>query len=209
MTFYVFYMMLGNLIISPLTNMFDPFYLWKLLRQAYARKKLEKDILQHYTQKDLNTLYEPPEMCLYLRYCNIIRTFLVSVFFFEICPAGIIISLIYLIVQFWVDKVMVLRRYKRLPRYHPNLAHELNEIAEVSIFLLAAGSWIFKWRAGQHLHVIDICCLVVGVLFLVVPLKSISTSTANSQRVIQEYNEHNIERYESDHRQTYTQITKD
>lgn len=193
MSFYVFYMLIGNLFVGPFSNMFDPFYLYKLFKQSYARKKLEKGTLRHYTQKDLNQLYEPPEMNLHLRYCNIIRTFLVSVFFFEILPIGMVICLLFLIVQFWVDKLMVLRRYKRLPRYHPKLAHELSEIAEVAIFLLAAGSCIFKWRAGHQLHTIDICSLAVGCLFLVIPLKAFARTTVNSEKVLDEYNESNLD----------------
>lgn len=194
MTFYVFYMLVGNLIIGPLMNILDPFYLWRLVKQYYARKRLGDDTLHHYNQKELNATYEPPDMCLYLRYCNIIRTFLVSVFFFEICPIGMPICLLFLIVQFWVDKIMILRRYKRIPRFHPKLAHELNEIAEYCIFLLAAGSWVFKWRAFRTVHFVDICCLVVGFFFLIFSLKTFVQPSKQKDKVIEEYNEHNFDR---------------
>lgn len=162
-----------------------------MLRIRSTKKKLEENKLQYFTQKELNELIEPPDMRLYVRYCNLIRTFLVSVFFFDICPIGMPICLLYLIVQFWVDKSLILGRYKRIPRFHPKLSQDLNEIAEYSIFLLAAGALVFKWKAGLSLNVVDLCCIGLGVLFLILPLKVLLSNSNQSNKVIEDYNMQN------------------
>ena len=56
---------------------------------------------------ELNTLYEPPDIGLFFRYGNTIRTYFVAVFFSYILPTGPLLCMIYLILQYWVDKYFI------------------------------------------------------------------------------------------------------
>lgn len=182
-------MLLGNLVFSPLLTLLDPVYLWKCAKQEYSWKRLREGELKHYTQKEVNEMFEPPEACIDVRYCNVIRTLLVSVFFFDMCPIGMPICLAYFFVQFWVDKYLYLRRFKRIKRFHSSLAVELNENAEFSIFLLIIGSITFKIKANKTIHIMDFCLLAAACLLLLVPLKKIAETRDHQAKVIEEYHE--------------------
>lgn len=143
--------------------------------------------LEHYTQKEVNALFEPSEAYLYVRYCNVIRTFLVAAFFFDLCPLGMPLSFLYLCLQFWTDKYLFLRRSKRMRRFHANLAVELNENTEVAVFLLVAGSIIFKIKSQKSIYIQDLGFLALACLLLFVPLKKLSERGDQKDKVLEDY----------------------
>lgn len=180
-------MLLSNLMFGPLLSLCDPIYLTKMLKQAYYWKRLREGLLDHFTQKEVNAMFEPPDVNIDVRYCNVVRTYLVTAFFFDMCPLVVPLCLCYLLVQFWVDKYLFLRRSKRIRRYHPKLAIELNENAEYAIFLLIVGSIAFKFKANKSVHVLDFCLLGIASLLLFVPLKKFSERRDHHKKVIEDY----------------------
>ena len=202
----VFINMLTNLVLNPLLHAFDPSHLARLLKQYTVKKKMEKDKdFSEMTQKELNELFEPADLTIYLRYTSVIRTFFVSCFFFDILPLGMPICFFFLLLQFWTDKNMVIRRYKRSIRYHHQLSYKLNEFTEISMFLLVSGNALFKYKVANTITVIDVICVVVSFIFIVYPTVEMAKRTVHNELVINEYHDNTL--YTGTARNTYYRLT--
>ena len=190
----VFINMLTNLVLNPLLHAFDPSHLARLLKQYTVKKKMEKDkYFSEMTQKELNELFEPADLTIYLRYTSVIRTFFVSCFFFHVVPSGMFICLIFLIIQFWVDKYMILRRYKITTRYHHNLSYELNEFCEKSILLVALGHLMIKYNIRKEFFIVDILSVVFAVIIIFNPVFEYARHKVNQEMELrQSYKNENM-----------------
>ncbi len=145
----IFYNEISNLLIGPLLYRFAPGYLLKRYKQIRTRKQLSNGEQVLVTQKELNQLFEPPEVNIYLRYCNILRSFFVACFFFYVTPLCMLICLLFLAVQFFVDKFMILNRNKRMPPYHRLLSLQLAQVSKISIILIAFSNYYFRNRSNE------------------------------------------------------------
>lgn len=145
-TTFVFNMQLTNLWMNPLLHAFAPGF---LIQEFWVKRRLEKRLRKTEpvttTQKELNELLEPPELAIHVRYSSIIRTFFVSCFFFDMLPIGMLLCLIFMIIQFWVDKYMLLRRYKRMKKMSKHLPYGVSWIASSCTFLVVLGHLVVKY----------------------------------------------------------------
>ncbi len=167
---YIFTNEVNNLLLGPLLYAFDPEHLISLMQQNSLKKQLERKELTDLSQKDLNELFEPADMMIYLRYCSVIRTFFVSCFFFYVLPFNMIVCAVFLVTQYWMDRYMILRRYKRATRYHHFLSFDLAKFSEVGLLLLCLSNILFKNQEGRYDRFIDMGCLVISVFLLFFPL---------------------------------------
>jgi len=70
-----------NLVVTPLLNILDFLYFFKLWKQRGVKKQLERKELVVMTQSELNTLFEGPDIQISLRYANLIKWLLLACFF--------------------------------------------------------------------------------------------------------------------------------
>lgn len=63
------------------------------------------------TQRQANDLYEGHPVDMALRYANILKTVFFTAAVSPIIPMGVPLSIIGLIISYWVDKYLLLRRY--------------------------------------------------------------------------------------------------
>lgn len=174
-------MMATNMIVGPLLALFPPAYLFRLWQQSRLAKRLEKGEVFEYTQKDTNEIFEPVDPGIDVKYCNVIRTFLVSAFFFELCPLAMPLCFGFMIFSYWVDKYLLIRRAKRMRRFHADLAIDLGENAELAMFLLAAGKLIFKYKATRTLDIFDFILIAITICTLIVPFQSMVEKDEDSK----------------------------
>ena len=150
-TTYIFKMQLTNMWLNPLLHALDPAF---FLREFWVKRQLEKKLMRlkpvSITQKELNELFEPPDLAMHTRYASVIRTFFVSCFFFEMLPSGMFLCLVFMVIQYRVDKYMVLRRYKRAKRMSKHLAYGVSWIATSCIFLVVAGHVTVKYLMTKN-----------------------------------------------------------
>lgn len=167
---YIFNQALANIFIGPLMHLLNPFHLFRLLRQRVVLRKINNKEALDMNQKDLNRIFEPSEAGVNARYSAVVRSFFVSCFFFEIVPSCMFVTVVYLAVQFWVDKYMLLRQYQKSPKLDPQLGLRIGELAESSMFLLALGRIYARVQTGQKVHPSDYLCLAVSCALCVTPL---------------------------------------
>ena len=189
-TYQIFNSLLTNLWMNPLLHAFSPgFFLTEFWTKRRVENRLIKGEFVEITQKELNDLFEPPEMSMHTRYASIVRTFFVSCFFFDVLPIGMILCLIFMIIQFWVDKYMILRRYKRTNRLSKQLSYGVSWIASSCIFLVVLGHMVNKYvlnqgfsRYSTSIQVIDLAYLTVAYLVSLLNLKYIIRCKRKIQR---------------------------
>jgi hypothetical protein len=167
---YVFTNEANNLLLGPLLYACDPAHLFDLFRQAALKRQLARRELPGLAQKDLNELFEPADMAIYLRYCSVIRTFFVSCFFFYVLPFNMVMCAVFLTAQYWLDRYMVLRRYRRAARLHALLSFELAKFSELGLLLLCLSNVLFKSQEGRFDRAADLVCLLLALALQGFPL---------------------------------------
>jgi hypothetical protein len=167
---YIFNQLLTNIFLGPFMHLFDPFFIMRILRRRSAVSKIKNNEFPDLNQKDLNQLHEPNGAGINGRYSAVVRTFFVSCFFFEIVPSCMFVTVIYLCVQFWVDKYMLLRLYQKSPKLDPQLGLRIGELAESSMFLLALGRIYSRIQTGKEVHSSDYLCFIISCALCITPL---------------------------------------
>lgn len=184
LTLYVFYVLVGQGLAPLFTQYFEVRYCWKLLQRWYYSKRLKQGKFCGLTQTELNEIYEGTEVNLFYRYCDVTRIYFVAVFFSYILPIGPVICLIYLILQFWLDKVMIMRRYKTLVRLNSELAIQILEFAEISLILFGLGNIFFHFAEKRELNWLEVLTLVVSGLLVLMPIMEIAKKMARNTQLL-------------------------
>ena len=191
---HVLSMLITNMFLNPIMHIVSPGFLYKLW---WTRRRIQNDLEAekpvNLTQKDLNLMYEPEDPSLHVRYASLVRTFFVSCFFFDILPIGMVICFGFMVFQFWIDKYMILRRYRRIPRLHQELAYGAAQIAEFGGFLFVLGHLLFKYRKifvfetqenyQNSTKLIDVLFTVLSFLFPLLSMRLIMISEKDDEEI--------------------------
>jgi len=136
----MFYVFITNTFVTPIFNLLDPEYFYKLF---VRRKFLNLGDNAVTTQKEANTMYEGPVPNMSNKYAQSIKTLLLTAFYAPAMPIAIFFSLFGLLLTYWSDKYLFLRR-NALP---PALGHELNtsmlEYLDLMVLFWALGNYLF------------------------------------------------------------------
>jgi hypothetical protein len=124
-----------------LSNMWYFFRKWKVSRLE-KKYPLDKPIPE-YTQRELNDIYEYPDMDISYKYSYIAKTFLMSAFYMPLLPVGVIISIIGIGLTFFIEKYNFLRTYKRPDMLNQEICKFFFNYFKIFIFTLSIGNWIF------------------------------------------------------------------
>jgi len=99
------------------------------------------------TQKELNELYELPDMKISAKYSYIAKTLLMSFLYIPIFPLGLIISFLGLLLGYWLEKFNFANMYKKPEMLNRQLAEFY-----VSYFILV----FFAYGVGDYLFLKDV-----------------------------------------------------
>lgn len=86
--------------VTPIVTYFDFSYIFLLIKRKYATKK--------FTQRQLNSLFENPEMDIAYKFSYIFKTILASFFFITLFPLGGLISLFGIFLSYIIEKVSII-----------------------------------------------------------------------------------------------------
>lgn len=70
------------------------------------------------------------------KYPVLIKTMWITGFYIPLIPIAVPISIAALIICYWVDKYLILRRYKRPPVLSADLNKEMTELLEIVPFMM-------------------------------------------------------------------------
>ncbi|KAL4116823.1 hypothetical protein PRIC2_012275 [Phytophthora ramorum] len=130
-------LLIANLVTAPVIQLLSPFE--KFYRWFYGPKAK--------TQRKLNSYYSGAYWKLAERYTQITKSVGIALFFKSLLPTGLIITGLSLLVNYWVDKFCLLRKWKTPPRYDGLVArasrYHLLLVALVSLIMM--GHWYNGW----------------------------------------------------------------
>lgn len=145
----MFNVLLANAIVPPLMTIFDIFYMIKLFKRREISKQSVDSI---YTQAEANTLdfifykkikkkkfrvFEGMNLEMWRKYPILIKTMLVTAFYAPLIPLLIPISLFALIIYYWVEKYLIINRYKRPPIISASLNRVMTDMLELVPLFMA------------------------------------------------------------------------
>ena len=132
-------MFLSNSLVTPIMWTLNiKYFLKKLIQFIIERRKFH-----FYTQRELNNLYELPEMKISYKYSYLAKTLLMSFLYIPIFPLGIIISLLGFILGYYLEKYNFIKMYKRPEMLNSNLCEFYSNYFVVNFFMLGIGNYIF------------------------------------------------------------------
>ncbi len=122
----MFFQQLSNMILTPLLNYFSVGLILQKFFQRRVEDKLAAGQLHDLTQLELNQMYTPPELNMCDTPMDLIRTAAVAFFVFEQVPSGMLLCTVGIVLQYLVVKLLLVSRYKKMPKYNQELAFEYN-----------------------------------------------------------------------------------
>ncbi len=106
------YFFISNAVSVPLLKFLDPSFIGKAFKQVEMESNLTDDFM---TQQQLNELYEYSQFDVSERYSSTIRVLLMTALFAPLIPICVPINLLGLILKYWIDKWLLLRRNSAPP----------------------------------------------------------------------------------------------
>ena len=137
----VFINFIVTAVVGPLTSIFDPFYYMRLYKRSKVIKEGKACTL---TQKEANLLFEGPPIDMALCYSNVLKAVWLAAFYAPLLPVGLPISFVGLVITYWVNKYLLLRRYVKPLELGQGLSFWMSEYLELTPFFFAAGNFIFR-----------------------------------------------------------------
>lgn len=104
----IFFLFITNSYMSSIFNYFDIVWGYRLWRRYQIEKQGEKCTIP---QCEANYIFEGHPIDIALRYANILKTVFFTTFYAPVVPLGYVFSFLGLIINFWVDKYLLVRRY--------------------------------------------------------------------------------------------------
>ena len=109
----MFILFVVNAIVTPLLWTFNIPFLIKKFRIYLIEKQKEPDESHHMTQRELNKLYELPDMKIAYKYSYLAKTLAMALFYFPIFPMGYLISFVGFILGYLLELFNFTHLYKR------------------------------------------------------------------------------------------------
>jgi len=97
---------LSNSFVTPILTYIDFSYYFLIIRRKFVN-------VQNSSQRDLNALFENPQMDIALRYSYIFKTLLGALFFNTLFPLGGLIGLLGIFLTYIIDKVLLISLLKK------------------------------------------------------------------------------------------------
>jgi hypothetical protein len=158
------FVLLSNAFVAPLLYVLSPMYIIKRIKQ---RKAINNPLI---LQGEANLLWEEPQVDMPQRYANSFKTLIVTLSYAPILPLGILISIVGIIVQYWVDKMLLIKRHSRPARLSGALADAMVRIIPFAILIYAIMNYVFMWKLNSEDSYVAFVWMWIVVSYFVLPI---------------------------------------
>lgn len=115
------------------------------------------------TQAAMNLLWSGSVWTLSERYTDLVKSIFTGLFFMSIVPVGLVFSCMALFVCYWVDKYLLLRKWKQVPKIGGDLAKDSQTYLLLAIVAHFMFSTVFYSSfTYDHVCAIDVDCMNAG-----------------------------------------------
>ena len=180
------FVFLWNALIPPLVWLTDPWTHQKNHKRAEEIKKAQRKQC-YLTQKECNELNEQVEYTQGKRYADIMKTMWVIIptptpiklfqftFLYGTCiPFGIIMSVLNLIIYYWIDKYNLLRRRTIKESLSMQVSVEMIDLLDICIIFFAMGNLTFQYQLFGSIDKLSIIQLFLSCIYAILPMQDIN-----------------------------------
>jgi len=171
--------LISNMLMMFLVNAFVTPIMWTLnftffLKEfricllKWNKDPKEVDKSHNMTQRELNDLFELPDMCISYKYSYLAKTLLMTFLYIPIFPLGILISLLGFILGYLLEKFNYSHMYKRPEMLNHKLCVFYVNHFDIIIFVYAIGDYIFMHDAYEN-GVIPLAKIIIFAIITIVP----------------------------------------
>jgi hypothetical protein len=171
--------LISNMLMMFLVNAFVTPIMWTLNFTFFLKKfricllKWNKDPKEvdknhNMTQRELNDLFELPDMSISYKYSYLAKTLLMTFLYIPIFPLGILISLVGFILGYLLEKFNYSQMYKRPEMLNHKLCVFYVNHFDIIIFVYAIGDYIFMHDAYEN-EVIPLVKIIIFGIMTIVP----------------------------------------
>jgi hypothetical protein len=174
--------MISNAILPPLLQFFSPKAGWRWLKRRKAMGQGEKCKL---TQQEANILSEEvpinmPNLC-----AGLMKTYLLSLMYAPVLPIGLLIGLAAVMLQYWVNKYMLLRRHSRPVRLSDELDDMMLQFVALGCAAYAASTYYFFYDLDSDLFLPGAIACGLTLVYLFTPLQRMFKLCLRKQLIVE------------------------
>ena len=136
-------------VVSPLMSItcydliLNIIFKWFFVTRKYKDEKEELPL----SQREINSYFEHPDMGVSSQYSNLSKQVLMTFFYMPIFPLGPGITLVGVILNYFIEKFKCIRIYKRPEKLNEQIAFFYIDYFVLCFFFWAIGNYIFFCRA--------------------------------------------------------------
>ena len=163
-------MFLVNAFVTPIMWTMNFTYFLKKLRIClinYKKDPENEDKNHNMTQRELNDLYELPDMCISYKYSYLAKTLLMTFLYIPIFPLGVVISLVGFILGYFLEKFNYSKMYKRPEMLNHRLCVFYVNHFDVIIFVYSIGNYIFIHDVYENQIISLVTIIIFGVVIII------------------------------------------
>ena len=154
-----------NAIITPLFWSFNIPYLFRKIQQCFIEKNPEKNL--YINQRDLNKLYEYPDMNLAYKYSYIAKTTAMCLFYMPIFPLGFVFAFIGFIFGYFLEKFNFTHLYKRPEMLDEIITKIYANYFIIILFIGGIGDYIFLYDVYNNNKWSLVNIIIFGILIII------------------------------------------
>ena len=162
------YVMLANALFYPIAYILNPHW---LVRWSCGRLELRKQQRCMLTQLEANKLLEGRHLDMPQRYASFMKTYLLTLVYAPMLPFAFLFGAIALFIQYWQDKIMLLRYMARPEILSHSLDDSMLRVIPLGAVLYAFANWIFFYNLEPASRVPGVVGIVTSVVWFVLPWK--------------------------------------
>ena len=156
-----------NSILTPLIWVFNFKYLFKKTKICLLERKEKHNL----TQRELNYLYELPDMQISYKYSYLVKTVLMTFFYLPLFPLGTIISSLGLFFGYYLEKWNFSKMYKRPEMINCKIVEFYSYHFPLNFFMLGLGDHIFM--SDDTNYIWHTCFFIIFGIIAIVPFNKI------------------------------------
>ncbi|CAD8174102.1 unnamed protein product [Paramecium pentaurelia] len=160
-----------NGIMPWLTSIIDPFYLYKLFMRFQIQSQGQTC---NVTQQEANEHFAGPMIDLSKKYAQLGKTLLFTFFYAYLLPLGPVLSLGSLLVIYWVEKFLLLRRDSKPAPTGSEMAEEMIDFfGEFTLLLYAIGCLVWETILNETIFPLTWVQFAIAILNFLIPIDTI------------------------------------
>ncbi len=183
----MFILFLVNALVTPLLWTFYIPYIIKKIQICIIEKNPDK---HNMTQRELNKLYELPDMRIAYKYSFLAKTLAMTLFYLPIFPMGFIVSFVGFVFAYFLELFNFTHLYKRPEMLDEIITKVYADYFIVILFIGAVGDYFFFHEIFRNNKMSLATIIIFGILIIVPYTKFITCNFVGIDK--SEYYNHNL-----------------